>query len=547
MYKRIVILVLILMVVMGAAGCKKNPQQLPEPDGGNQQSEEPQRGGTLVVGSMQEPENLNPILTRTVAASELENLIFSGLVKINDQMRWVPDLALEVPTLENGGVSPDGLIVTYKLRDNVKWHDGEPFTAEDVLFTYKAIMNPKNDVPSMKGYEKIAAVEAPDAYTVVVRYKEVYPAYLSNFPFILPKHLFPNGTDLSKSEFNKKPVGTGPFKLQEWKAGERLLLAANKDYFLGEPYLSQIDYRLIFNSNSLIMKLKTGDIDLVAGGISPDKIERIRQIKNVKGYIKTNLVWEHFDFNLNNPLFKDKAVRQAIAYAIDTQGIVDNILDGAGIATSGSLSPLSWAYKDLPQYERDVDKAKELLAQAGWEDKNKDGIIEKEGEKFIFNSSTTAGDIIRERVQAEIQKQLSEVGIQMNIQNYSSNVLFEDILKNRKYDTIMFAWLLTPDPDQIELWHSAYTPPKGRNFIAYSNEEMDKALEEGHSTLDFAKRQKAYFKMQEILTDDLPVISLYFNANISAANEKLMNYKPNPTFQTNYWNAHEWWLKEDKE
>jgi peptide/nickel transport system substrate-binding protein len=226
-YGRVFTIVVLIAALLFSVGCSRpaDPAKL--------SGKTPLKGGQLVYGSLQEPNNLNPLLSDLLSTAEVSSLIFSGLVLTNDKGEWVADLATEVPTRRNGGVSPDGLTVTYKLRSGVTWQDGAAFTSADVKYTWETIMNRKVNVISRDGFDKIAAVDTPDSNTVVIRFKEYYAPYLTLFSVILPKHILENAGDLNSAAFNRAPIGTGPFKLKEWRIAEAIILEANPKYFRG--------------------------------------------------------------------------------------------------------------------------------------------------------------------------------------------------------------------------------------------------------------------------------------------------------------------------
>jgi peptide/nickel transport system substrate-binding protein len=518
-------LLLFVMLCIFVAGCG-NTEKMPS------QAKEIAMGGQLKFGSLYEPNTLNPLLSELLTVSEVGMLIFSGLTVMNDKGEWLPDLAAEVPTLQNGGVSQDGLVVTYKLKQGVTWHDGAPFTAEDVKFTWQMITNPKINVFQREGYNKIVAIETPDKYTVTIRFKEYYPPYLTLFNFVMPKHILASVEDINKSAFNRAPIGTGPFKLKKWHLAEAIVLEANPSYFRGKPNLDSIVYKIVPDQNILLSQLKAGELDIV-NNIDSAQLDQVKAIDAIQVYITPSLVWEHLDFNLDNRLFQDVRVRQAIMYSIDRRSIVNNILKDAAILASETTNPA-----------RDVDRARDLLIQAGWK-QGSDGIFAKDGQKLIFSLTITAGNKVRESAAQLIADQLREVGIGVEVSTVDQGLFFEDVLKTRKFQTAMYSWVLGVEPDIYSLWHSKRIPTSsngytGQNYPGWRNAEVDGLVEASTRTIDVEKRRQIYYRVQEIMERECPVVPLYYRANIDAVKKNVVNYKSNPSCSGNLWNAWEW-------
>ncbi|VBB08755.1 Hypothetical protein LUCI_4034 [Lucifera butyrica] len=501
-------------------------------------------GGRLVYGSLQEPNTLNPLLSDLLATAEVGSLIFSGLVTMNDKGEWIGDLATQVPSVQNGGVSRDGLTVTYKLRKGVTWHDGAPFTADDVVFTWKLIMNPKVNVVSRDGYDKLASITTPAPHTVVLHFKEYYAPYLTLFPTILPRHILENVDNPNKADFNRAPVGTGPFKFKEWRMAEAIVLDANPAYFRGKPVLDGIDFRILPDTNILLTQLKAGELDIVSD-INRDQLDQIKAIEGIRTVITPNMVWEHLDFNLDRPLFRDVQVRKAIAMAIDVPAIINTILKNAASQATGDQSPLSWAYNPaVKPLVRNSNGARNLLLQDGWQPEN-DGIFAKNGRRLSFSLVTTKGNKLRELVGQAIVQQLKEAGVEAELRPVDPAVFFNDLLKRRRFDVAMYAWASGVDPDDLSLWHSGKIPGagngyEGQNYPGWRNAEIDRLTELGRSAVDLETRRQTYFRIQELIREECPVVPLYFHANVAAVKNTVANYKPAPTPGGSLWNAWQW-------
>lgn len=535
-------LIIVLCISTGCGGPKSENQPQAQPE----KKPVMQKGGQVSYGSLQEPDTLNPLFSDLLASAELGSLIFSGLVTRNDKGEWIPDLAVEVPTAGNGGISPDGLTITYRLRQNVQWHDGAPFTAEDVRFTWQTIMNRRLNIISREGYEKISRMDTPDPYTVVVKFSEHYTSYLSLFNTILPKHLLGSGADLNKAAFNRAPVGTGPFKYKEWRIAESIILEANPGYFRGRPNLDGIVYKVIPDASVLLNQLKTGDVDIVSN-IAFAQLEQVKAISGVKVIVTPNLLWEHIDFNLDDPIFQDVKVRKAIVTAIDRQIIVNSIMKNVATPAAADQPPVSWAYNPtLKVPGRDLNAARTLLTEAGWK-QGADGVFAKDGRKLSFTLTTTAGNKIRGLVAQNIAQQLKELGIAVEVKPAEVPGFFDEILKLRRFQVAMYAWVSGSDPDNYNMWNSKKIPGRGnayegQNYPGWRNPEVDKLTEQGIKATDMETRKQIFLRIQDIIIDDCPVIPLYFYGNIDAARNRVLNFAPNPTQAGNLWNAWQWGL-----
>ncbi len=503
-------------------------------------------GGQLIYGSLLEPNTLNPLLSDLVATAEVGSLIFNGLVKVNDKGEWLADLASEVPTPQNGGVSADGLTVTYRLRPGVAWHDGRQFTSADVKFTWETIMNRRVNVVSRDGYDRISAVDTPDPLTVVVRFRQYYAPYLTLFTTIIPRHLLANEVDVNEAPFNRAPVGTGPFRFKEWRLAEAIVLEANPGYFGGRPNLDGILYKIIPDSNIMLTQLKAGEVDVVSN-VGGAHVDQVRAVSGVRAVMTPSMIWEHLDFNVDNALFQDARVRRAIALAIDRQALVTNVVKGAASVATGDQSPLSWAFNPtVKPPARDVAAARELLAQAGFKP-GADGVFVKDGRRLSFNLVTTTGNKTREAVANEIVQQLKEAGVEATVRLVDVPVFFGDVLRSRRFEAAMFAWVAGLDPDNASLWHSRNIPGagnnwQGQNYAGWRHPEVDGLTERGARLVDVEARRQAYLRIQELLAQEVPVIPLYFRSNVDAVRDTVVNYKPNPTQAGNLWNAREWGL-----
>src|SRR3989339_1191118 len=318
--------------------------------------------GKLVFSLGGEVSILNPILSTDTSSSAVEDLIFSGLTRINEKLEVVPDMA------EGWKVSPDGKIWTIYLRKNIKWHDGKDFTADDVKFTFDSILNPKANSVRRSDYiidgEPIR-FKVIDKYTVQAILPKPFAPFLTRLGMgILPKHLF-SGQDINRSIYNRKPIGTGPFKFAEWKTGDYVKVIRNDNYFKGKPLLASIILKIIPDENSTLIALEAGEID--SAGIPAKDYSRMKHIKGINIYEYDTLLYAYLGLNNDNPLFSDKKVRQALAYATNKKQLISLVLKNLGTPAYSPSSPVSWAYSgDVLKFDYDVKKADGLLNSVGW-------------------------------------------------------------------------------------------------------------------------------------------------------------------------------------
>lgn len=504
----------------------------------NAENRDPAYGDALVVASIGEPSNLIPLLASDSASHQISGLIYNGLVKYDIDLTLTGDLA------ESWEVSADGLIITFHLRDDVSWEDGVPFTAEDVLFGFNVITDPRIPTAYSGDFLQVKKAEAVDNHTFRVRYAQPFaPAVSSwNNMVVLPKHLL-EGKELSKSPLTRRPVGLGPFKFQKWLSGEKLVLEANPGYFEGRPYLDNYVYRIIPDIATQFLELQAGSIDMM--GLTPLQYSRQTASryfqKKFNKYSYPAFAYTYLGFNFKHPPFQDKRVRQAIAHAVDKNEIIDGILFGRGTAATGPYVPGSWAYnKNVKKYPYNPEKAKQLLSAAGWKDSDNDGILDKKGRPFEFTIITNQGNASRIKTATIIQWRLEMVGIKVNILVLEWSTFINERIDTRRFEAVLLGWGIGLDPDQHDIWHSSKTGEKEFNFISYQNEKVDRLLEKGRRTFDREKRKKAYYRFQEILAEDLPYLFLYVPDALQIVDKRIQNIKPEP-IGIGY-NLHEWYV-----
>ena len=511
----------------------------------------PQRGGQIIVGLSQEPQNFNPVMPTIEAQRGVHMAIYDDLWRIDPKGAFVPNLAAAIPTQANGGISKDGTAFTVKLRPGVQWHDGQPFTAGDVVFSWKTIMNPKVTAFSTVGFDQIADMWTGDDATLKFKLKQPYAPILDILAdmFVVPEHVLARSADINKDEFNtRRPVGTGPFKFVEWVSGDHVTLEAHRAYHGPGPYVDRLIFKYVPDLTVLFTQLKTGEIDVTGiQGIPVDLYPEGRTLSTINLYVDPSTSYETIAPNHLLPMFKDKRMRQALYLGMDKKPIVEKIYLGLAPEAESYVPPQSWAYnpKIKGHHRYDPERAKRLLEEIGWK-LGPDGIRVKDGARLAFENACTAGNKQREQIQQLLQQQWRQIGVEMKINNKPAAVLFGDFYRMSKFETIVIGMGMGSDPEHSFRLHSRYIPAKGglgRNSIAYENPEVDRLLDAGVRDLDREKRKKAYFRLQEVLADEVPYLPIYHFVNIRGTRKGIEGFRPNSNMQEYSWNTNEWWIR----
>jgi len=499
------------------------------PEEGKQQRETPAAvpacGDLLIEGSIGDASNLIPILSTDSSSHGISRLVFNGLVKYDRDLNLVGDLA------ESWDISPDGLAITFHLRKNVRWHDGKPFTADDVLYTYRVTIDPATPTAYAGDFLNVKKAEALDPHTFRVSYEKPFaPALASWGAAILPRHLL-EGRDITKSPLTRHPVGTGPFLFREWVTGAKIVLASNPDYFEGRPFLDGYIMRVIPDLSTMFLELRAGGIDQM--NLTP--LQYARQTENAlfkKNYNKYRYLsfsYTYLGYNLKNPLFQDRRVRQAISHAVNKEEIIEGVLLGLGQVATGPIKPGTWAWNpDVKRYPYDPKRARSLLAEAGWRDTDGDGKIDRDGRPFVFEIVTNQGNEVRAKCAEIIQRRLADIGMEVKIRIIEWAAFINDFINKGRFDATILGWTITMDPDPYDVWHSSKTKPGELNFISYQNPEVDELLEKGRSTFDQEERKKYYDRFQEILAEDQPYTFLYVPDALPIISSRFLGIEPAP-------------------
>jgi len=525
------------------------------------------RGGTVVFAIWQEPTTLAPHYANQTVAGLVNQIVVEGLAMTDPDGTYVPQLAKSVPTVANGGatVSADGkkLIVKWELQPGLKWSDGEPVTSQDVVFTWQTYMkDPK--VVSRAGFSEIEKIDTPDDLTAVVTYKSLYAPYPTNFYALMPKHLLQGVEDISKTDYNRKPLGTGPFKFTEFKAGDSVVAERNENYRKkGQPYLDKIIFRSVPSSTVAIAQLKAGEVQGMWNLLESETPD-IEKDANLKISFSPSNSVERIEMNLAensdpsdpskpHPILGDVRVRRALIYATPKAQLVEKLLFGKAKVGS-SVNPQGWAAdKAITQESYDPKKADELLDQSGWT-KGPDGIRVKGGVRMSMVINTTTGNKTREQVQQVLADEWKQRGIELKIVNMPSSVFLsgswddKDPRQRGSYDLALYTTNAAIDPGvhMSQRYHSRQIPTPqnkaGQNRVRISDPDLDKMIDEAGSILDQAKRKELYGKIFRKINEIAPAIWLYERGRIDAFRTNVLGWQPHAWGDIT-WNTEGWSLK----
>lgn len=503
----------------------------------------PVPGGRIVMATIGEPSNLIPPLSTDSSSHEVANLLYVS------PLRYDKNIQLECMAAERYEVDDGGKLLKFWLKPDIRWTDGVELTAEDVEFTYRLMIDPKTPTAYAEDYKQIQQFTVTGKYSFEVRYAEPFARSLVTWAgSILPKHILA-GQDLMNTKYAREPVGAGPYKLVSWEPGRRLVLEANPDYFEGRPYIDQVVYRIIPDTSTMFLELKSGGLDLM--DLTPQQY--LYQTKGPTweaGWHKFKYLafaYTYLAYNLKRPPFNDILVRQALAHAVNKSDIVKGALLGLGLPTIGPYKPGTWVYDtSIKDYAYDPAAAKAQLAAAGWADRNGDGLLEDaSGRPFAFTILTNQGNEQRIKAATIIQSELAGIGVKADIRTVEWASFIKEFVDKGNFDALILGWSITQDPDAYDVWHSSKAVPGGLNFVGYKNSEVDALLERGRHSVDMAERKKIYDAFQKRLHLDQPYMFLYAPYALPILTARIQNVVPAPAGIS--YNFTKWWIPRDKQ
>ena len=469
---------------------------------------------------------LIPFLADDATSSSICAIIYNGLTKIDENMNIVGDLA------ESWDVSDDGLIITFYIKKNITWHDGEPLTSNDIYYTYKKILDPKTACPYVSSYKNIIDICILDDYSIRFIYKKPYtPALLKFGMGIIPKHIFEKEEDIRMSYYARNPIGTGPYVFSKWENGEYILLEANDAYFEHPPGMKYYVYRIIPDQAVQFLELVSGGIDSME--LNPYQYRYRSDTDEFKSKINKYEYLSHsytyLAFNFLDPKFSDINVRKALSLAINRREIIDAVLLGLGEECTGPfLKGTKYYDTEVQGYPYDLEKAKKLMKKSGWIDLDSDGILEKNGKEFHVTIATNQGNQVREDTAAIIQKQWREIGVKADIQVVAWAAFLNQFVTKKNFQVIIMGWALPADPDLYSVWHSDSNTTGGLNFISFKNSKVDSLIEEGRAEFLPEKRTLIYRRIHSLISEEAPYAFLFFPYATPAINNRIKGVKPAP-------------------
>lgn len=493
-----------------------------QPAGETALDSEPVEGDWLIYHLSAEPATLNPITATDAYEGTINNgKIYETLIERNNET-----LELDPLLAESWEISEDKLTYTFKIREGIKWHDGTPFTSEDVVFSYNTIMNPKVDSPQLRAYyQEIRDVKAIDDLTVEFTYAKPYflaLEFCGGMP-IVPKHIFDKG-DFNTNPAGRDPIGTGPYKFVRWTTGRDIVIDKNPDYWGEKPKIDKIVFKIITDSTVSFQILKREELDV--SGLTPIQWERQTNSPSFnENYDKLSYFTPNYSYigwNSKRPYFADKQVRTALTHLVNRELILDKILYNLGAIVTNPFYINSPAYdKSIDPYPYDPQKAEELLKEADWIDHDGDGIRDKDGVKFAFEFLLPGGSETGEKIATILKEELDNMGIQMDIRK-TEWAVFTTRLNERNFDAVTLAWSMGVESDPYQIWSSTQAE-KGSNFIGFKNDQADKLIEEARTEFDRDKRQELYRKFAEIIHEEQPYTFLFCRKSTVAVNKRFEN------------------------
>ncbi len=506
----------------------------------------------LRIAQQREPRSLNPALENGASAMEWGELVFQYLLKYDDTGRLIGDAAVAVPTLANGGISKDGLTVTYHLKPNLRFSDGVPLTASDCAFSVDAILNPENNVQSRYGYDRIARAEAPTPTTCVLHLKSPFSPLLTlvmapqGFP-ILPKHLLASLPDFNGIPFDERPIGSGPYRVLAWRRGDNVELEANPLYYRGAPKIAHLTISFAADSNTAMNRLRTGEID---GFFDDQSRTDYGYLKAIPGVVTTATPVDAVGaiiFNSADPVTSDARVRRALALAIDVKSMIAKTYRGAVRSDAAGRGLFIWAYdpKAYPDPTYDPAAARRLLDAAGWRP-GTDGTRVKDGKPldilFILQAATP-GDAA---IGSEVQQYLHAVGARTTLKAFEITQFVAPVSEGGpvyggKFQMALYPFTNGDDPDTTDQFACKNVPPNGYNKSRICDPRIDALLDRARTTYDVQKRQAAYSALERILADQMPLLLLYQGREINAFSTRLRGQTT--SLSTAFWNVGAWSLR----
>ena len=496
----------------------------------------------------------NPLVFDNANVSFFAPLIHGYLMRIDGAGTLIPDLATVVPSAANGGISRDGTVVTYHLRRGVRWHDGVPFDARDVVFSFAAARSPNNAVPDRTGFDHVAAVKALDPYTVQVRLTRAFSPFVpscftmaANDPYpLLPAHLLAGKHDINRDPYNEAPVGLGPYKLASWQRGSRIVFTADPAYFRGAPAIPRLEVAIVPDPNTVATLWKTGELDLVIGRVQLGRtfLDSLRTRPAAHVVLQPHNEFDFVLINLRRPPLDDVRVRRALALGIDREGIMRHLDGELWVRGDADRLPGQFAYDPkIVQPRYDPAAAARLLDAAGWR-LAADGVRRKGGRPLTLAFVATTESKTTERFGLQLQQQLVKLGVRVEIKSYNYNQVWASkadngIFQNGRFDLAYSGWQPMAVADHSYLFRRDTVPPNGDNFGFIDDPVIERAARQELDSTDPARQAEGDRAIARRLVEQTYLIFLGFNQEAVAYRDGLEGVVPSVTGQ-HLWNAWAW-------
>jgi peptide/nickel transport system substrate-binding protein len=496
-------------------------------------------GGTVVEGGLADVVTLNPVLADDPASLAVIELLFDRLLAVDPQTG-----SLRPALASSWQVSADGLTLTFTLRDDVLWHDGQPFSAADVEFTFKAIVNPAVGSPRQADFSLVEEFKAVDNTTFVVTLTDADCSILYDLGSvsIVPRHILGHD-DTRTFPFNVSPIGTGPFVFGGWVTEDHVTLLRNPRHWAKAPHLDAWTYKVVADEEALLAGLESGQLDVIP--LPLDDLASLEATGHFQIHRYPANEYYFIGYNVDHPILGDARVRRALSQAVDRQRLMDRVLGGQGQLLDTGLLPAHWAHPQEQAGYNAFDPlgAEQLLTEAGWVDSDGDGIRDREGEPLSLRLATNGENPTREAIAILAQQYYLAVGVAAEVELIRWGNFLKDIFTH-DFDIVVFSWPLVLDPDEWELWHSSESVlDSGFNFVSYYNPRVDELLLQGLKVpkCEETRRATIYAEIATILAEDQPYAFLFAPYNLIAVNERVGGVAPSP-FAGLHWNLADWYV-----
>ena len=463
----------------------------------------------LVVGIEANPAQLDPRYATDANAVRIGNLIYNSLLRTDEKLRLQPELAASWRVI-------DAQTFQFDLRTDIRFHNGRPLTAADVKYTFESILDPANRSPKRALLKQLQSIELDGSHRLRFHLNSPHAPFIEHFTLgIVPEGSAPD---------SRPPLGSGPFVLETVESGEHVVLKKNPDYWDSKPALSGVVFKIVPDAMVRALEFKQGAIDFMQNDLEPDMLPWLRHLAGTQVTAHQGTTFQYLGINLTHPILKHVKVRQALAHAIDRERIIHHLLKDTALAANGLISPLNDAYEDdIPAWNYNPARAKQLLDEAGFGDPDGDGPMTR----FRISYKTTNVDL-RRRIAEALKEQLLQVGIELEIRSYEWGTFFSDVKKGN-FHLYSLAWVGIRDPDiQYQLFHSASVPPNGDNRGRYANSQVDRLLDQARVTMDASERKRIYGAAQRLIAQDLPYVPLWWQKNVVAKKTNLQGFVPYP-------------------